>query len=52
MKKKLIKILTLILVTAFALGCFAGCRIITTDNRKDMEQVVQQLVFCIQYKDE
>lgn len=43
MKKKLIKILTLILVTAFALGCFAGCRIITTDNRKDMEQVVAEV---------
>lgn len=43
MKKKLIKILTLILVTVLALGCFAGCRIISTDNRKDMAQVVAEV---------
>ena len=44
MKKKLIKILTFVLAIAFAAGCFAGCgAIITTDNQKDMTQIVAEV---------
>lgn len=43
MKKRLIKILTLILAAALSISCFAGCEIVTSNNRKDMSQVVAKV---------
>lgn len=43
MKKKLIKILSAAIAAVFALGVFAGCDLLVTDNRRDMEQVVAEV---------
>ena len=43
MKKKLIKILSAAIAVVFALGVFAGCDLLVTDNRRDMEQVVAEV---------
>lgn len=43
MKKKIIKLISVLLAVAFALGMMAGCDLIGTDSRKDMEQVVAEV---------
>ena len=43
MKKKITKIICAVLAAAFALGIFAGCDLLVTDNRRDMEQVVAEV---------
>lgn len=43
MKKKLTIIISSVLAVVFALGMFAGCDLITTDNEKDMAQVVAEV---------
>lgn len=43
MKKKLITMISALLAAVFALGILAGCDLITTDNRRDMEQVVAEV---------
>lgn len=40
MKKKLTTILCAVLAVVFSVGMFAGCDLISVDNKKDMEQVV------------
>ena len=43
MKKKLITIISSLLVAVLALGMFSGCELLSTDNRRDMEQVVAEV---------
>ncbi len=43
MKKKLIKLISGLLAVVFLVGMFAGCDLITTDNKKDMELVVAEV---------
>lgn len=43
MKKKITKIICAVLAAVFALGIFAGCDLLVTDNRRDMEQVVAEV---------
>lgn len=43
MKKKLITIISVLLAAVFGLGIFAGCDLITVDNKRDMEQVVAEV---------
>ena len=40
MKKKLVAIASLLLALLFSLSSFAGCNLVTTDSKKDMDQVV------------
>ena len=43
MKKKIIKLVSVLLAVAFSLGLMAGCELVATDNRKDMEQVIAEV---------
>lgn len=43
MKKKLISLISLVLAAVFGLGMFAGCDLISTDNKRDMEQIVAEV---------
>lgn len=43
MKKRMITILCALLSAVFALGMLSGCGLISTDNRRDMEQVVAEV---------
>ena len=40
MKKKLVAIASSLLALLFSLSSFAGCNLVTTDSKKDMDQVV------------
>lgn len=42
-KKYKIKIVALLLLIVFVAMCFVGCNLITTDNKKDMQQVVAEV---------
>ena len=44
MKKKLITILSTFLALVFTVGMFSGCDLLVTDNKRDMEQVVAEVV--------
>ena len=43
MKKRLIAIVCLIMTFIMGLACLSGCRLITTDSDKDMQQVVAKV---------
>ena len=44
MKKKLVKIISIVLALAFSLGLMAGCELfIGVDSNKDMEQVIAEV---------
>ncbi len=40
MKKRFLGIITVILALVMSVSCLVGCNIVTTDNERDMEQVV------------
>ena len=43
MKKKLILIISALLLVAFSFGAFAGCDLVTPNNERDMAQVVAEV---------
>ena len=40
MKKRFMGIITVILTLIMSLSCLVGCNIVTTDNERDMDQIV------------
>ena len=43
MKRKLITLISALLIAVFSLGAFAGCDLLSTDNERDMAQVVAEV---------
>ena len=43
MKRRLITIVSALLALLFAFGMFAGCDLLVTDNKRDMEQIVAEV---------